>query len=150
GMSLLTDYRNHFEFPEFRGLPQEDRPYLMAADYAKAALDADLRNISRAARLGPPKFGFSDTEQEVMEMALRGLTDQGIAGGLGLSLVAIKKRWEGIYEKVNDESLRHFWEHGMEEPGFKMGRRQVLQMMAEHPEEFWPSNPKRRVGRSEK
>jgi DNA-binding NarL/FixJ family response regulator len=83
-----------------------------------------------------------------MKIALLGLTDQAIADKLGLSLVAIKKRWEGIYEKVNERAFLQSAERPVDEGEvLKVGRRQVLQMIGEHPEEFWPSLPKKRAAR---
>jgi DNA-binding CsgD family transcriptional regulator len=149
GMRVLSDYRGRGTDAKFWALPEEQRPFLMIADMQRAAKEADERSsVGRLALLGPPFFAFSDAEQEVMKWALRSLTDQAIAEKLGLSLVAIKKRWGSIYEKVAERSLlkpRMGTEEG-ESPA-KVGRRRVLQMMAEHPEEFWPSQPKKRVSR---
>jgi DNA-binding CsgD family transcriptional regulator len=150
GMKLFRDYGEFLKDPEFRALPDAERPYLMGADFPRAATDMSLKDtaVGKAAVLGPPKFGFTEPEQEVMKMALRGLTDQVIAEKLGLTLVAIKKRWEGIYEKVNERTFQRAWEgSASDEAVTKVGRRQLLQMIAEHPEEFWPSAPKKRAAR---
>jgi DNA-binding NarL/FixJ family response regulator len=144
GMKLSRDYREFETDPEFSALPAERKPYLMIADYKKAA---EHTGVARAALIGSPKFGFSDPEQETIKLALLGLTDQVIADKLGLTLVAIKKRWEGIYEKVNEKAFARAWEKSSDDEVAKLGRRQVLQMMAEHPEEFWPSAPKKRAAR---
>jgi DNA-binding CsgD family transcriptional regulator len=150
GMKLFRDYNEFLKDPDFKALSDEWRPYLMGADFPQAARDASLKDtaVGKAAVLGPPKFGFTEPEQEVMKMALRGLTDQAIAEKLGLTLVAIKKRWEGVYEKVNERTFQRAWEKGGDDDsGLKVGRRQLLQMIAEHPEEFWPSAPKKRAAR---
>jgi DNA-binding CsgD family transcriptional regulator len=147
GFKVLSDYRSFQDDPAYAALPVKERPFLMLADLHKAAEDMSLQDtsIGRAALSGTPRYGFSEPEQEVMKLGLLGLTDQGIAERLGLSLVAIKKRWEGIYDKVNEKSFRQALEN-TDDGGApaKAGRRQVLQMMAEHPEEFRPSPAKKR------
>jgi DNA-binding CsgD family transcriptional regulator len=150
GMTAQRDYHEHHGDKFFQSLPKEQRPFLMFADFQKAALDLGLQqtSIGRAALAGPPRYGFSEHEQEVLKLALLGLTDQAIAEKLDLSLVAIKKRWEGVYEKVG--KLSHWQPPDKAAVGsvaVKIGRRQVLQMVAEHPEEFRPSPPKKRLAR---
>jgi len=88
------------------------------------------------ALLPEPRFGFTDLEQNVLALALRGSTDVEIAEYLGLTLVTIKKRWDRIFHKVEpfgalDIALSDDTTAG------KQRRRVVLQMMKEHPEEFW-------------
>jgi DNA-binding CsgD family transcriptional regulator len=143
GLDLWRDFGG----AEAVGVTEERQPFLMGGDFPSIAKEMTRTNtpVSRMALLGPPKFGFSEAEQEVMKLALVGLTDQAIAERIGLSLVAIKKRWESICEKVNERAfLRSAGEAVEEGEIVRVGRRQVLQMMAEHPEEFWPSPPKKR------
>jgi DNA-binding CsgD family transcriptional regulator len=150
GFKVLSDYQGHRDDPAFKALPQKEKPFLMLADLHKAAGDMSLQDtsIGRAALSGTPRYGFSDAEQEVMKLGLLGLTDQAIAEKLGLSLVAIKKRWEGIYQKVSEKFFLQALEKNTDdEAPAKIGRRQVLQMMAEHPEEFRPSPPKKRAAK---
>jgi DNA-binding CsgD family transcriptional regulator len=148
GMAVLSDYRKFSDDPLFQALPKEQRPFLMLADFKKAAEDMVLQSTSvgKAAIAGPPRYGFNEAEQAVMKLGLLGLTDQAIAEKLRLSLIAIKKRWEGIYQKVNEKSFSQALERDTDDASPpKIGRRQVLQMVAEHPEEFRPSAPKKRA-----
>jgi hypothetical protein len=147
GLSAVRDYHEFRDDAVLRALPVEQRPFLMYADFKRAAEDTLLQqtSIGRAALAGNPRYGFSGPEQELMKIALAGLTDQAIAEKLGLSLIAIKKRWEGIYDKVSRWTyLQALEKAGPDAVVAKTGRRLVLQMMAEHPEEFRPSPPRRR------
>ena len=47
-----------------------------------------------------PRFGFSRSEQKLLSCGLAGGTDEQIACKLGISLVAVRKRWRAIYERV--------------------------------------------------
>jgi DNA-binding CsgD family transcriptional regulator len=150
GLRVARDFKELAGDPELRDLPPERWPYLMMGDHGQAAQDSRLWDtaLGKAAVRNGPQFGFSETEQEAMKLALLGLTDQAIAEKLGLTLVAIKKRWEGIYAKVEEKSLAQDAENAGDDEGLvKKRRRHVLQMMAEHPEEFWPSQPKKRAAR---
>ncbi len=142
GFRVASEYPGHQDDPSYLVLPKEQRPVLLCADLLQASWDRELRHTSvgRAAIVTPSRYGFSSPEQELMKIALSGLTDQAIADKLGLTLVAIKKRWEGIYEKVRD--LGPAPAEGAEES--KIGRRQVLQIMTDHPEEFRPNPLKKR------
>jgi DNA-binding CsgD family transcriptional regulator len=148
GMRVLSDYSGHPDDAVFQALPPQGRPFLMGADLT--TINQDLRRLDsalgRIALVGPPRYGFSEGERDVMRVALQGLTDQAIAKQLGLSLVTIKKRWESIYIKVREKAYGRALEQAdSDEEGGKIGRRQVLQMMAEHPEEFRPSPSKKRA-----
>jgi DNA-binding CsgD family transcriptional regulator len=147
GLKVLSDYSSYKGDNEYMLLPVKERPCLMFADFKQAAEDLRIQgsSIGRAAVAGQPRYGFSGGEQELLKIALEGLTDQAIAEKLGLTLVAIKKRWEGIYEKVNEKQYQQAAEKNEDDDAnFKLGRRQVLHMMTEHPEEFRPSAPKKR------
>ncbi len=74
--------------------------YLMGAkrdEEARPTGRSSLLNLFHAAR---PRFGFSAGEKDVLEKALFGETDKQISRSLDLTLWAIKKRWQGVYEKV--------------------------------------------------
>jgi DNA-binding CsgD family transcriptional regulator len=141
GFRIASQYPGHQDDPAYLVLPKDQRPVLLCADLLRATWDKELRHTSvgRAAIVTPPRFAFSSPEQELLKIALSGLTDQAIAEKLGLSLIAIKKRWKGIYEKVTEHSPPPA---GAQEAN--IGRRQVLQMMADHPEELRPNPHKNR------
>lgn len=48
-----------------------------------------------------PRFSLSQGEKDVLERVLLGETDQETARSLHLTIWAIKKRWQGIYGKVD-------------------------------------------------
>jgi DNA-binding CsgD family transcriptional regulator len=139
------EWRSYREEPWSASLSKvqdSERPYVMGADLD--ALRQDLGKIGtalgRQAHLGPPRYGFKDGEQTVMRLAARGLTDEEIAAALGLSLPGVKKRWHGIYERVGQRDPGLLEGGGDEESrGGRQRRRKVVQLVLEHPEEFWPS-----------
>jgi DNA-binding CsgD family transcriptional regulator len=140
GLQVWNDYSGHPDFVRIQGMPDATRPYMMGADMQETAQKMERMEtvVGKQALLGPPRFGFKASEQEVMRLALDGMTDEAVANKLGLSLVAIKKRWQKVYEKIEDQNP-NFWAEAGDDDGnaLKQRRRQVLRMMAEHPEEFW-------------
>src|SRR2546429_6039975 len=48
-----------------------------------------------------PRFGFSASEQRLLLKAFLGGTDEDLADELGVSLSAVKKAWQSIYERVS-------------------------------------------------
>lgn len=51
----------------------------------------------------PPRFSFRATEQELLQHALTGKTDEELSAALHVSLSAVKKRWQNIYDRVAAE-----------------------------------------------
>lgn len=47
-----------------------------------------------------PRFGFSGSQQELLESALLDESDREFASKLGLTEDAVKKRWRAIYDRV--------------------------------------------------
>ena len=138
GLDVWRDYKEFKALPDWVACPEEQKPYMMGSDYRQLAQDIAKTNTAagRMALLPEPRFGFTDLEQNVLALALRGSTDVEIAEYLGLTLVTIKKRWDRIFHKVEpfgalDIALSDDTTAG------KQRRRVVLQMMKEHPEEFW-------------
>jgi hypothetical protein len=79
-------------------------------------------------------------EREVLGLAVRGHSDLEISDVLSISGAAVKKRWERIYEQVNDVAPDLV-------PGFRReadGKRgpekrsKLLRYIAAHPEELTP------------
>jgi len=97
----------------------------------------------------PPRFLFTLAEQQLLSLALHGGHDADIAAELGVSQGAVKKRWEGIYARVqavdaamlpagpssnrtDDGRISRAPTRGPEK------RSRLLNYLAEHPEELRP------------
>ena len=141
GLALCRDFR---ELPEFRKSSKAGppRPYLLHATL-------DIRNdpsrnqtvAGRIAALNEPRFRFSGAEQEVLKLAMDGLTDPEIAGEIRLSVAAVKKRWQGVFKRVLDHEPDFFDAVSEEqyEGETKPRRRLLLRVLKQHPEELWPT-----------
>jgi hypothetical protein len=91
-----------------------------------------------------PIFGFSASEQRLLLAALRGGTDEDLSDELGISLSAVKKAWQSIYERVSacDPELApapHLSEAGAFERG-KMKKQRLIAYLHDHPEELRPAS----------
>ncbi len=95
----------------------------------------------------PPLFGFSRSEQRLLQAALvaESGTDQELTRTLGVSLPTIKKMWLSVYRRVTDrrpETIRDSIRAGATERG-KEKRRRLLAYLREHAEELRPVSQKR-------
>ena len=93
-------------------------------------------------RAQPPRFNFSQGEKDVLERALLGETDQEIARSLHYTVWAVKKRWQGIYEKVGKTNAALFAskDPGGSEENQKVERRRfLLDYLRTHLEEVRPT-----------
>jgi hypothetical protein len=94
----------------------------------------------------PPRFGFSRSEQRLLQAALAGEsgTDEELTEALGVSLPTVKKMWLSIYRRVIDrqpELIHGSSRKGESERG-KEKRRHLLIYLREHPEELRPASRK--------
>ncbi|MBV9851285.1 MAG: tetratricopeptide repeat protein, partial [Armatimonadetes bacterium] len=102
----------------------------------------------------PPRFGFTDGEQELLRWALTGLTDEELAAELSLAVISVSKRWSRIYERVLDVAPGLFPPEATA-GGQKRGpekRRRLLHYLRRHPEELRPAilTPEPAVGNRRK
>lgn len=91
-----------------------------------------------------PQFGFPASEQRLLLAALRGGTDEDLADELAVSLSAVKKAWQSIYERVSshDPELApgpHLTDAGAFERG-KMKKQRLIAYLHDHPEELRPAS----------
>jgi DNA-binding CsgD family transcriptional regulator len=91
-----------------------------------------------------PRFGFTASEQRLLLTALLGGTDNDLADERGISLSAVKKAWQSIYERVSvcDPELApspHMSEAGAFERG-KMKKQRLIAYLHDHPEELRPAS----------
>lgn len=91
-----------------------------------------------------PRFAFTRVQRQLLIQALNGDTDDVLSRSLGLSLSAIKKRWQSIYDRVQMVSPKALGLHddfdGHVCPG-KRGtefRRHILAYVQNHREELHP------------
>jgi DNA-binding NarL/FixJ family response regulator len=89
-----------------------------------------------------PRFCFSRSEQRLLSCGLGGGTDQEIADKLGISLVAVRKRWRAIYERVGaispELAPNPIQEDGGSGERGKAKKQRLLAYVREHPEELRP------------
>ncbi len=142
GGRLRRDYRELLGTP---GLPEkyvrENHPYLIGFTAAEARKRIGTVAAQLCATSVEPRFHFRPGEKEVLQRALTGETDEALARGLKVSLSAIKKRWQGIYEKVEvvDPELL---EPSVGRP--QQRRRALLEYLRYHPEELRPTKVSQR------
>jgi DNA-binding CsgD family transcriptional regulator len=136
-------YRDYAEFLGTRHLPKtvgKNHPYLMGVTLGEARKKVGT-SAAAIALLGSPRFRFQASEQEVLRQALADETDEEIAKALGVSLMAVKKRWQGIYDKVEGVDAALLAD-SQKEDGKKgktpQRRRRLLRNLRNHPEELWP------------
>ena len=89
-----------------------------------------------------PHFRFGPLEQELLQRACDGHTDQSLSKLLGLSLTTTKKLFRGIYQKVEESPawserlpVRELSSNGTR--GHEL-RRHLLKYLMDHPEELRP------------
>ncbi len=93
----------------------------------------------------PPRFGLRPSERRLLLTALRGRTDEELAGELGISVSAVKKTWRSIYERAaaRDPELIETQvpsQEGAVERG-KEKKQHLLAHLREHLEELRPAAP---------
>lgn len=110
-------------------------PYLIGVT-REEALEAFGSAVALLFRHVSPCFGFTGREQELLESALWGQSDDESAQALSLSVPAIRKRWQGIYEKVDDVSPDLLCAEAGESVSQK--KRPLLFYLRSHPEELRP------------
>jgi hypothetical protein len=125
------------------GIPLDRAPWVWTATRQDALIkSAGLGLALIFLSFSRPRFGFSFAEQDTLELALDGHTDEGIASALNTSTATIKKRFRAIQEKVEDAAL----DEGtalVREP-VKVGvrgpesRRWILNYLRDHHEEMRP------------
>ena len=93
-----------------------------------------------------PIFSLIPREQQVVSLALDGLTDLEIGAALGMSRDGVRNRWRAIYDQIEtvapetfglDDSRRGEVSRGAEK------RRRVLALLKDRPEELRPYTLKR-------
>jgi hypothetical protein len=93
----------------------------------------------------PPRLFLTCAQQRLLKAALAGDTDEQIAGGLGISLSAVKKCWLAVYAKVSLRAPELLPDDGCNgSSGTGRGtekRRRLLAYLQTRPEELRPHTP---------
>jgi hypothetical protein len=106
-------------------------------------------------RYQEPLLGLTNAQQKLLIAAMSGTTDLALAGELGLTLQALKKRWVSVLQKVEDHKPDLFAGLAPAADG-KRGpqrRHRVLSYVRTHPEElrpYWELSPKRSSGNGQR
>ena len=138
GFHVLNDYT---AFYNGNAPPPDQRPCLMSVTRDQALLDIGS-SVSHAFAYTPPRFFFSELQQQVLRWALAGAEDEEIASLLERTIWTVHKRWQNIYDRVEEVSPDLLPETGDRKQGTgKRGtekRRVLLRYLQEHPEELRP------------
>jgi hypothetical protein len=84
-----------------------------------------------------PQFGLTRAQQELLESALDGMDDQAVAQDLSVSVAAIKRRWQAIFERIAPVRPDLCPADGEGKRGIQK-RQRVLAHVREHMEEIRP------------
>jgi hypothetical protein len=128
--------------------PSFQRPRGLAVIDLPSSKTLPTSQVGRHFKQRRPILGLRSSDQELLLAFLDdGPTDAELAGRFGISLSAIKRRWEALYSRVdkshpalwkdkepNDAAERKRGERGLEK------RRRVLHYVRNHPEELRPFN----------
>ncbi len=94
----------------------------------------------------PPRFGFSRSEQQLLASAWHGGTDEELSEVLGISISAVKKTWQTIYQRVTARrpDLTPPSKHSDSAPRDrgKEKKQRLIAYLREHPEELRPVSRK--------
>lgn len=142
--TLWTDYAEALKSNTSLAQSPDRRPYLIVVRRE----DAFTPGPSHATAIfiyTPPRFYFTDAEQDLLYRAIQGATDAQLADRLRISLTAVKKRWNTIYERVTtvDPELLAEAAHSTTPAGRRGAekRRRLLVYLRDHPEELRPATP---------
>lgn len=128
-----------------RAAPPAPLPHLLGVTREEALANPG-GNIAQMFAYVPPRFGFRRGEQQVLQRALMGMTDEEVAAALGLGLATVKKRWIAAYDRVSAQMPDLLPETSLENTHLerKRGhekRRHLLLYLSQHPEELRPIAP---------
>ena len=138
GFRLRSDYSESTRQKWIAKHAADREPYLLSStrEEAQGSFGTALAVLFQHT---PPRFYFNSREQELLEAALTGLSDDEAADALCVSHAAIRKRWESLYAKVISAAPTLLGEtaslparRGPEK------RRRLIAYLQAHPEELRP------------
>lgn len=93
----------------------------------------------------PPRFGFSRSQQKLLQSAIAGATDEELASELCVSASAVKMAWSTIYQRASS-FFPNLAANGDDDGGpqarGKQKRHHLLAYLRDHPEELRPFSRK--------
>ena len=141
GFKMRNDFANYYNaHPE--ALVPYGHPYLFGVT-REEALAQEGSYVSRMFIYTPPRIYFKPHEQELLAVALQEVSDEEAAEQLYTTIHAIKKRWNTIYDRV-EEAIPGIMPPKNEEKRGQEKRRFLLRYLREHPEELRPVLPPRK------
>lgn len=123
--------------------PADERPYLLGLTKEEALANPGTHASFLFLHVSA-QFDFTARQQELLQQALRGATDDELAGELKVSASAVKKRWISVYQRVSDAMPG--WLESAAANNDARGaekRRYLLNYLRQHPEELHPAGATR-------
>jgi hypothetical protein len=136
GLSRREDWTDHWS--RHSPPPENERPYLLGMSKSEA-LDRPGTHASFLFLHVPPQFDFTARQQELLQQAISGATDEDLASQLNVSSSAVKKRWISVYERVSDAMPGWLESAASAEARGSEKRRHLLNYLRQHPEELHPA-----------
>lgn len=100
--SGIREFRSDFqEFHAKHPDTQWPRGRSLAVVTREEALRAPGNLVWMLFQFGEPVLGFQPSEQQLLNVAWTGLTDEELAHKLGIGQPAVKKRWRSIFARVS-------------------------------------------------
>ncbi len=134
----FTTYRDYAEWIQGAPMPivLHQRPYLVGLTRDEA-LNRPVSSASQAFMVARPRFGFTEREREMLELALEGASDQECASTMCVSISTVHVRWKNIIDKVSIVEPRLLPPSGDREGGRGPEKRsRLLRYLHEHLEEL--------------
>lgn len=124
--------------------PPDAKPFLLiAAREQVTPTEGNLFTLSLFSPFAPPRLSFTRLQRDLLRTALINDSDEWIAEILDVSLSAVKKRWQSIYDIMSGGCPDAF-PKTMALRGGQRGiekRKYVLHYIRNHPEELHPYSP---------
>lgn len=140
GFRLRTDYGRYYETHQDERPAVDQTPRLYGVNARESqAMPGSLASL--IFRYNTPKFRFRAGEQELLNEALLGETDDDLARSLGVASVTVRKRWDSIYARVSEvapQLLPDSSQAGVEHGRSTEKKRRLLSYLRQHLEELRP------------
>jgi len=142
GFSRVVDCSDMIP-PQYAELKDDPRyrPFMHGMhELGQGMADLPLNPIARLFHFTEPVLDLTDSQKEVLDLALEGYSDQAIARFLSIKPSAVQMRWRRIYEKalLVLPELAEVDERCADGRRGQEKRRMVVEYIREHPQEIRP------------